>query len=1224
MSLNDFFSPDKKLFIDLIESNGDSYWEYHPKTQELYFSEQLYKTLGYTDPPDRFDYDDWYKLVNTQDFEKAQELFSDLLNGNTEEYKAEIRVRDKNGNYIWLLDRGQVAKRDKDGKIIVVSGIHKDITKDKKAETTLSRLQNVLSVTEDGYWEWSVQENIVYFSPSWKAMLGYKDDELENSFATWEALLHPDDFERSKAKAVELASNGSTDFKVEFRLRCKDGSYKWILSRAKAVVKNSDGSPKKIAGTHVDIDRQKTMQTKIEQLNRRFQNMFQEHEAVMMLVDPDSGAIIDANTSASNFYGYTHKELCSMNISEINILSEEEIAKRREDAAKNERNYFLFEHKIKSGEIKTVEVHSSPIDTKNKKLLFSIVIDVTTKQKNEHQLKKVLNQLSQAKKIAHLGIWEFDLQTNELTWSDEVYNIFELDKNTTTPSYDTFIEDVVYPEDRKKVEDSYAKSLIDKKSYKIDHRIVTPSGKIKYVQEQCDTEFSKEGDPIRSIGTVYDTTQIQELTLKIEEERNRYKTLIDLASDEIFIMSVEDGKLLQYNEMTKKILGYSDAEMQQLSVFDWDKEFTMEEYLHILDLLDDGPITIERTHTRKDGSQYLASITAVKIKIDDQEYVYASSRNITKQKESEKELLRAKKAADRANEAKSEFLANMSHEIRTPLNGIVGLTEILLKKDLPKQQREYLNKVHISSQALMHVINDILDYSKIEAGKLDILPTEFQLETLLSTVSDLFSFQIHDKGLKFTIELDETVPNLLIGDPLRFTQVLNNFIGNAVKFTSKGFIKLMVQTLYKEDSEVALEFIVQDSGIGIAKEDQAKLFQAFEQGDTSTTRKFGGTGLGLMISKQLVELMGGEIWVESQEGVGSSFHFRVVLPYLQDEQEEDTPEQFHQFKLTQIKEALLVEDNETNQLVASLMLEDFGFNVSVANNGKEAVELCQENQYDIIFMDLQMPVMDGITAAKKIREFDSDTPIIALSAAVMPKDKQLTLDAGMKHHIAKPIDPNHLQETLSLYFNEDELNSEKVSFDLEKSDGVFIDGFDITKLQKTLHIGKQRTYSLYQNFYSNFQFDIALLDKLYANDLKKFYELVHKLKGASGNLHLNRLYQECISLEESNGSIDDVIKFQKTVTEIFEEIEQKITPLITKDTTATLDKETLKHSLEEFVEKLKKMQYINQDEIKKLLLELKHHLPSKQYHQLEKNFKEFDEESLIKLLEHILEELFDE
>ena len=518
-------------------------------------------------------------------------------------------------------------------------------------------------------------------------------------------------------------------------------------------------------------------------------------------------------------------------------------------------------------------------------------------------------------------------------------------------------------------------------------------------------------------------------------------------------------------------------------------------------------------------------------------------RLLVQQKELEEEKIRAQSA----NEAKSEFLANMSHEIRTPLNGIIGLTDIVLQTKLDVIQKEYLLKAKSSSRALLNVINDILDYSKIEAGKIDINIQEFKLQDLLDNASNLFGYQVHQKNLELVFNLEKEIPELLIGDSLRINQVLNNLIGNAVKFTEKGSITVDINIKSKDEIEknIVLNFCIKDTGIGISEENINKLFNAFEQGDNSNTRRYGGTGLGLLISKKITNLMGGEIWVESTLGLGTEFHFNIVLQYSDEksistkdikilkgkrilvvedndiemyyiseilkswnvkvikakdgiealglieknsfdfifldwhmprldgmgvleilkEQNHDissvlmitahgkrellnvadsknievskvltkpyTPSilldllikdmklqeksQKEKKKLIKNASVLLVEDNEINQIVAVEKLKAYSLNVDIANDGVEALEKVAKKEYDLIFMDLQMPNMDGFEASRKMRERKINAPIIALSAAVMEKDKELTKEAGMTHHISKPIDNDELEEIVIKY-----------------------------------------------------------------------------------------------------------------------------------------------------------------------------------------------------------------
>ncbi|MBE0507389.1 MAG: response regulator [Marinospirillum sp.] len=387
------------------------------------------------------------------------------------------------------------------------------------------------------------------------------------------------------------------------------------------------------------------------------------------------------------------------------------------------------------------------------------------------------------------------------------------------------------------------------------------------------------------------------------------------------------------------------------------------------------------------------------------------------------EATQARKTAEAANRAKSEFLANMSHEIRTPMNGILGMSELGLKETDPEKMRHQLKRVNQSGRLLLGIINDLLDFSKIEAGKLELDPQPFRPEQLHDELNSLFKGNAQDKGLAFHVVGDppDICTACLYGDVQRLRQILINLLGNAIKFTESGSVTLTMQQLQRptEDGTLWFEFSVVDTGIGISEAHQNKIFQAFSQADTSITRQYGGTGLGLVISQRLVQLMGGEkITVQSQLGQGTGFSFALPLRCC-------TAQEQAAFKKTQLQHpshpsslagrVLLVEDNEINQEVAGALLTQLGLDYEVAENGQIAVEKARKQAFDVILMDIQMPVMDGYQATRAIREFNPTLPIIALTAAAMIEDKNKALAAGMNDHLSKPIHPSQLYRLFVQY-----------------------------------------------------------------------------------------------------------------------------------------------------------------------------------------------------------------
>ncbi|MCF8198496.1 MAG: PAS domain S-box protein [Sulfuritalea sp.] len=553
------------------------------------------------------------------------------------------------------------------------------------------------------------------------------------------------------------------------------------------------------------------------------------------------------------------------------------------------------------------------------------------------------------------------------------------------------------------------------------------------------------GVPLPNGGLVsiyIDITQRKQAEIALRKSEEQFRAIAQSANDAI-VTADGSGQIVNWNHGAEAIFGYSEAEAigQDLTIL-MPARFRKPHLAGLSRVREGGKprvmgAPVELNGQRKDGSEFPLELSLAQWEIPEGQFFTGVIRDITGRKEIERqlenqkahleelvairtaELTSALEAAQLADKAKSAFLANMSHEIRTPMNGILGMVHILRRDGLTTRQVQRLDTIDTSAQHLLAIINDILDLSKIEADKLVLEEAPVALGSLLNNVSSILGERARGKGLRLLIET-ESLPYQMSGDPTRLQQALLNYATNVLKFTEKGSVTLRTVIDQETDESVQVRFEVEDTGIGIAPEALPRLFRAFEQADNSTTRKYGGTGLGLAITRRLAELMGGEVGVESTPGVGSTFWFTVRLKKKSEPVKERVPTVTNDDAETQVrklhqgKRILVVDDEPINREVAQIQLEGAGLHVDVAEDGAQAVAMAQDVAYAAIFMDMQMPNVDGLEATRQIRMLPGyrETPVIAMTANAFADDKARCLEAGMSDFVTKPFAPDQIYTAL--------------------------------------------------------------------------------------------------------------------------------------------------------------------------------------------------------------------
>lgn len=1052
--------------------------------------------------------------------------------------------------------------------------------------------------------------------------------------------------------------------------------------------------------------------TELESANRRLQDLLMLHVAILdnaahaIMATTPEGIITVFNRAAEDMLGYLADEVIGKQSPEI-FHDPDELEKRAEAFSRqlglpvrpgfhtiivksrvNKANEHEWLYRHKDGSAIPVLLSVSPMRNADRVIsgYLGIAVDIGKLKKVEQALLDSEIRFRTIFEKASIGMAFADVEGNLLQTNDSLAHFLEY--SAAELSNVNFAELTHADDLPTEVELIEAILKGRRDDYRLEKRYITKSGRVVWGDLTVTVLRDEQGQAVNFVAMIIDISARK-------ESEAEYRTILETTQDG-FVLCDSQGRFINVNDAYCRLIGYERDELLNMSITDIEAiESSEETQQHLDTIFKNGADRFETKHRHKDGRLWDIEVSVNYLSVGGGRLV-VFLRDISVRKETEAALIEAKQSAEAANRAKSAFLANMSHEIRTPMNAILGLTQLVLETELNARQKDFLQKVQASSKALLSILNDILDYSKIEAGRLEIERVPFRVESVLTSVADLFAAHIEQKGLELFFEIDSALNRELIGDPLRLTQVLNNLVGNAIKFTQEGEVHIKVEAIEQSEDSLLLQFSVRDTGIGLSEEKSEQLFQPFTQADSSITRQYGGSGLGLAICSKIVILMGGVIHAAGVEGEGAVFTFTVrvgagpdapenldlsrigaqrvlvvddqhtsrsILECLLTEWgvtcetagsgedalrriyraeqkncpfstvlldwrmpgmsgaevaerlEQDcrkgllkhpltvimitaydkaqllaqadrihfdkiltkpvTPSVLHEtlvrhavipqpedkafgaIRLDGIK-ILVVEDNALNQEVVVEILQNRGASVTLAENGRVALDKLEREIFDMVLMDLQMPEMDGYEATRRIKAIPDyrALPVVVMSAAVMPEERARCRFAGADDFVAKPVDPNDLERVLVKWLKHSNVKAVARGVDLGGGFSNTVElpdlpGFDIGRALRQVDGNAVLLRRLLVGFAeehgnSSTQFDRLMQEGRY----DEAAAMLHTIKGLAGHLGADSLSRAAAALERDlpSGSDSDLYQsFIEQLQQAVDAIADSLTAMETSD-----------------------------------------------------------------------------